>query len=80
MASHPFQNREAGWPRSAARRTAALSAALWLLAALLLTGTGVFIARSLESALLGFLGADFLFLIAASVFTSGLGRSGRHGH
>lgn len=80
MASHPCQNGEDGWPRGAARRTGALSAALWLLAALLLTGTGVFIAQSLESALLGFLGADFLFLIASSVFASGLGRSGGHGH
>lgn len=80
MASYLCQNREAGWPRGAARRSGALSVALWLLAALLLTGVGIFIARSLESGLLGFLGADFLFLIGASVFTSGLGRSGWHGH
>lgn len=58
----------------------AWSAGLWLLVALLLAGAGLFIAHVLESGLLGFLGADFLFLIAVSVYTSGQGRSGRHGH
>ncbi len=58
----------------------ALSAALWLGATLLLTGVGLFIASSLESGLLGFLGADFAFLIAMSIYTSGQAGLGRHRH
>jgi len=58
----------------------AVSAALWLGAALVLTGVGLFIARSLESGLLGFLGADFVFLIAMSIYTSGQAGLGRHRH
>ena len=60
--------------------TLAWSAAIWFLVASMLVGAGLFIARALDSALLGFLGADFLFLIAASLYTSGQGRSGRQGY
>lgn len=82
----PCRDRQLGSGRDAHRRVIAdaaklaLSAALWLGATLLLTGVGLFIASSLESGLLGFLGADFVFLIAMSIYTSGQAGLGRHRH
>lgn len=55
----------------------AISAAFWLAVALALVGIGYAIGTALESALLGFLGADFIFLIVMSVFTSRQGTAGR---
>lgn len=55
----------------------AISAAFWLAVALALVGIGYAIGTALESALLGFLGADFIFLIVMSVFTSRQGRAGQ---
>ena len=52
-----------------------LRAALWLAAALTLAAIGHGIARTLESSLLGFLGADFVFLIAMSIYLAGPGRT-----
>ena len=46
-------------------------AAFWFGAALTLSGIGIVIGTALESALLGFLGADFVFLLVVSIFTSG---------
>lgn len=56
----------------------AVSAAFWLCVMLLMVFIGVAIAASLGSGLLGFLGADLVFLIAMSIFTSGQGRAGRN--
>ena len=53
----------------------AISATFWLGVALALVGIGYAIGTALESALLGFLGADFIFLIVMSVFTSRQGRA-----
>lgn len=81
---HPCRDRQFGSGGDAHRgmiadrAKLALSTALWLGAALLLTGVGLFIASSLESGLLGFLGADFVFLIAMSIYTSGQAGLGRH--
>ena len=55
----------------------ATSAAFWLAVALALVGIGYAIGTALDSALLGFLGADFIFLIVMSVFTSRQGRAGQ---
>lgn len=57
-----------------------ISAAFWLGVALALVGVGYAIGTALESALLGFLGADFIFLIVMSVFTSRQGRAGQDRH
>lgn len=83
----PCRDRKIGCAHDAERKRAALSVkalsvtalavASYLLAAGLLVGAGVFVARSLESPLLGFLGADFMFLLAASIYTAGPARSGR---
>lgn len=51
-----------------------LATAFWLVIAIGLAGIGCAIATASESALLGFLGADLVFLIAMSVYTSGPGR------
>lgn len=48
-----------------------LFVAFWLGAALSLAAIGYAIALWFGSSLLGFLGADFVFLIAVSVYTSG---------
>ncbi len=56
----------------------AVSAAFWLCVTLLMVFIGLAIASSLGSGLLGFLGADFVFLTAMSIFTSGQGRTGRN--
>lgn len=48
-------------------------AAFWIGAALALLGIGIVIGTALESPLLGFLGADFVFLLVMSVFTTGRG-------
>lgn len=53
----------------------AVSATFWFGVALALVGIGYAIGTALESALLGFLGADFIFLIVMSVFTSRQGRA-----
>lgn len=53
----------------------AWSAAFWLCAALLLGGLGMYIARSLQSPLLGFLGADFVLLLLVAGYTSIKGSS-----
>lgn len=58
----------------------AVSAAFWLSVALALVGIGYAIGTSLESALLGFLGADFIFLIVMSLFTSRQGGTARDRH
>ena len=58
----------------------ALSAAFWLGVAFALVGIGYAIGTSLESALLGFLGADFIFLIVMSLFTSRQGGTARDRH
>ena len=55
----------------------AVSALFWLGLALALAGIGYAIGRAMESWLLGFLGADFLFIIAVSIYASGQGGSGR---
>ena len=55
----------------------AISAAFWIAVALALVGIGYAIGTALESTLLGFLGADFIFLIVMSVFTSRQGRAGQ---
>lgn len=47
------------------------SVAFWLCVAALLTGIGIAIGDSLQSPLLGFLGADFVFLVAVSLVMSG---------
>ena len=47
-----------------------ISATFWLGGALALAGIGYAIGTSLDSALLGFLGADFVFLIVVSLLTS----------
>lgn len=46
-------------------------AAFWLAAVVAMVSLGFVIAVWLESGLLGFLGADFVFLIVMSVFMSG---------
>jgi hypothetical protein len=55
------------------RKSGRLRAAFWFGSALALLGIGVLIGTALESPLLGFLGADFVFLLVVSVFTSGHG-------
>lgn len=58
------------------RTSARLSWGLfWLCAVLALAAIGYRIADVLESGLLGFLGADFVFLIAVSLYTAGHGTS-----
>lgn len=70
MATSPSRARKSRW---------VWSAAFWLCAALMLTGLGILIARSLDSVLLGFLGADFVFILVVAVYASVQGRtSERH--
>lgn len=66
-----------GAAAKAARSAHMLSVAFWLGVALTLGGIGYAIAIALESTLLGWLGADLVFLIAMSVYTSGPGRDRR---
>ena len=69
--------RPAPHPRKSDLAHLAISATFWLAVALALAGVGYAIGTALESALLGFLGADFIFLIVMSVFTSRQGRTGQ---
>lgn len=58
----------------------AWTAAFWLCAVLALSGIGVAIGTALESPMLGFLGADFVFLLVVSAFTSGQSIARRERH
>ena len=72
-----FRRGSAHAARSATVRSAAFWLCLALALAVALTGVGYAIAIALESTLLGFLGADLVFLIAISLYTSGPDRDRR---
>ncbi len=69
--------KQAAAASTARARTGAwlMSALFWFCAAFAFGAIGYGIAVALESSLLGFLGADFVFLIALSFYTSGQGTS-----